>query len=404
MHQTARAHLYSALVKVKSIAASTNLPDEIRNGIPKPDISPEEKTILHNVTSQLQGQPTVKKAVDKAIVAVCGALGVPPPSKGKAAREVPVLKELDEGTEADVEDIVEDIVISAEPGLAEEEEEDEVTDFEGFSTDPAPGEEDTELATGQEEDEYSKLNDLLADSDSDDDEVDFSHEKYQRFRGREQVNLDDISVSGSDGEAEITSGSESDVNTDSESEGEQPPPPPRLSLSLSPPPKPPKAKKVAKITGRAGESAFLPTLMGGYVSGSESASSIDVAPRKKRLGQQQRQAIAEKKYGAKAKHLARVARGRNQGGRDSGWDMRRGAVEGGDTSSRTPWKKGISNPLIGTGANSSEIGPRNAVLSKPRVERKKDDQGPIHASWEAAKKARDKEKKAEFSGTKITFD
>lgn len=184
------------------------------------------------------------------------------------------------------------------------------------------------------------------------------------------------------------------------------------------------------------DSTFLPTLMGGYISGSESASDVDVAPaRKNRRGQRARQAIWEKKFKEEAKHLKKM-----QNARDAGWDMKRGAVE----SDGKPWKKGslldIKNK--GKGGGNEEGGDAKeggaparggdrgrggggggrggfgagrggrdnapaagAAAPPPRAPKKRDDSGPLHPSWEAKKKAKEKEKlSAPFQGKKITFD
>lgn len=184
------------------------------------------------------------------------------------------------------------------------------------------------------------------------------------------------------------------------------------------------------------DSTFLPTLMGGYISGSESASDVDIAPsRKNRRGQRARQAIWEKKFKEEAKHLKK-----QQAARDAGWDMKRGAVE----SDGKPWKKGSlldrkSNKKEGgeeggeaaqtEGAGAAERGGDRggrggrgshggrgggsfgsgrgdaAPAAPARAPKKRDDSGPLHPSWEAKKKAKEKEMlSAPFQGKKITFD
>lgn len=158
---------------------------------------------------------------------------------------------------------------------------------------------------------------------------------------------------------------------------------------------------------KTGSSTFLPSLMGGYISNSESeASDIDVAPpvKKNRRGQRARQAIWEKKYKENAKHV-----GQQKQGRDDGWDMKRGAVGDDDAG---PWKKGVGNPLRRTGkpprnpessgSNAIELvrTRRDAPPPKPKV----DDSGPLHPSWEAAKKAKETAQKIEFKGKKVVFD
>ncbi|KAF5604432.1 bud22 family [Fusarium pseudoanthophilum] len=400
LHQTARAHLYSSILKVKDLAASTDLPEEIRTGVPKPELTPEEQAALHNVTSALYNRELVKQAITRAITTFCQALDVPLPGKAKRVRkskkedkEEQPPDRIEEEPKAEAISAKEDVRASIEK---EDEVEEEESEFQGFSDHDDPVHEPEELDSedeAQEEKSMSKYDHLLGGSSDSEDEDDFDDEKFERFKGKEKVNLDDISVSGSDAAPELGSESEEEDDDDDEEE---------LSVSASPSPPPAKKKKSkdkATASARPRESTFLPTLMGGYISGSESASDVDVAPAKKRRGQRARQAIWEKKFGNKAKHLQKPA-WETQRGRDSGWDGKRGAVEPGD-GPRTPWKKGIRNPLAARQGGSA------GAESKPEVKRpppKKDDEGPLHPSWAARKQAKDAEKTAAFAGSKITFD
>ena len=151
--------------------------------------------------------------------------------------------------------------------------------------------------------------------------------------------------------------------------------------------------------------AFLPSLsMGGYYSGSETE---DDAPqyhgpalpkeRKNRRGQQARQRLAELKYGKSAKHLGTK---KIQDERAAGWDPKRGAVEQGGRSrdrSRTATVGQKSTEYCSTAKPSR--------ASHPDKPKSKDDQGPIHPSWEAAKKRKMQDQtQASFQGKKVTFD
>ncbi|KAF5985685.1 bud22 family protein C4F10.06 [Fusarium bulbicola] len=399
LHQTARAHLYSTILKVKDLAASTDLPEEIRTGVPKPELTPEEQSALHNVTSGLYNRELVKQAITRAITTFCQALDVPLPGKAKRVRK-PKKEEKEEQPsdriegESKPETITsnEDVRASIEKEVDVDDEEE--SEFEGFSDHDDPIQEPEELGSedeANEEKSMSKYDHLLGGSSDSEDEDDFDDERFERFKGKEKVNLDDISVSGSDAAPELGSESEEEDDEDDEE--------PSVSASPSPPPAKKKSKDKASAPARPHESTFLPTLMGGYISGSESASDIDVAPAKKRRGQRARQAIWEKKFGNKAKHLQKPA-WETQRGRDSGWDGKRGAVEPGD-GPRTPWKKGIRNPLAARQGGSA------GAESKPEVKRpppKKDDEGTLHPSWAARKQAKDAEKTAAFAGSKITFD
>ena len=384
MHQTAQAHLRSSLLKVKSIAASTDLPDELRTGVPKPDLSEDERALLHNVTSGLYNREGVKAVIDAAIAAVCESLNVPVPEKGKKPGQEKK-KQGEPQTSPPNE--------AKNGAVTAPEEEEEVTDFEGFESDvdepgPVVGEPDSE-AEAKEEGEFSQYDHLLGSSsedDDDDDDESLDLSRWEKYRGTEKANLDDISDSGSNAEPDIASFDEDE----SEDEEDEKP------SSQSPEPKPKKQKaKVAKPT----DSTFLPSLMGGYLSGSESASDVDIEPPKKRRGQRARQAIWEQKFGAKAKHL-NDANKKNKAGRDAGWDMKRCAVDGGEGGRRTPWKKG-SNPFAKGGGSGNDGAPRQEVKRPPP---KRDDEGTLHPSWEARKKAKDSQKAVAFSGQKVVFD
>ncbi|KAM0723742.1 hypothetical protein Q7P37_000732 [Cladosporium fusiforme] len=143
-------------------------------------------------------------------------------------------------------------------------------------------------------------------------------------------------------------------------------------------------------------SSFLPSLSVGYVAGSGSEPESDIeelAPVKKnRRGQRARQQIAEKKYGQKAKHLEK-----QQNDRGSGWDAKRGATE----SNRG--KKGDMG--VGRGGYGKGHAASSREPPAPPKRKHKDDEGPIHPSWAAAKAAKEKKSApVAFAGTKISFD
>ena len=175
-----------------------------------------------------------------------------------------------------------------------------------------------------------------------------------------------------------------------------------LSLSPSPPP-PSKPAKSAKAP--ASTTTILPSLMmGGYISGSDSdfdgRAPQELQPaRKNRRGQRARQEIAEKKYGSRAKHLQKA----KAEGRDSGWDARRGATERGERKGKDSYVKGGRGPRS-SGANDEALGMRGR---RPPDGVKKDDSGPLHPSWEAAKKRKEAGSKSAAvtpTGKKVTFD
>ncbi|KAF2837455.1 Bud-site selection protein [Patellaria atrata CBS 101060] len=149
-------------------------------------------------------------------------------------------------------------------------------------------------------------------------------------------------------------------------------------------------------------STFLPSLtLGGYISNSESEASddseMDIGPRKNRRGQRARREIWEKKYGKKAKHLQAQPNPQSaRGSRDKGWDPRRGAIEQGDRRRVKGPDRGHARPG-GSGANVVPL------KQRPKA-KKRDDEGRLHPSWEAAKKAKEIKQTAQFQGKKIVFD
>ena len=174
---------------------------------------------------------------------------------------------------------------------------------------------------------------------------------------------------------------------------------PSLSASSTSPP--PKIRK-SDVPPTASNSTFIPSLMGGYWSGSESAEgdeAVESNARKNRMGQQARRLLWEKKFGKKANHLKRKER-------DEGWDPRKGAGGGrgrgrggrgrGRGHDRGPDRNlGSRSEGRGSGANGYPVA--------SRVKGKKDE-APLHPSWEAAKKAKELKRNVAFQGKKVVFD
>ncbi len=148
------------------------------------------------------------------------------------------------------------------------------------------------------------------------------------------------------------------------------------------------------------KASFLPSLtMAGYISGSGSdvGDDIDVAPKKNRRGQRARQQIWEQKFGDKAKHIQKQDR-------DAGWNPKRGAVESDGLHHSKRIQRGRrASPDYALGGDGRGAKPR--ITNDASKKKHSTNEGPIHPSWEAAKKA--KEKRAApvaFQGKKISFD
>ncbi|KAJ9223022.1 hypothetical protein DTO169C6_4695 [Paecilomyces variotii] len=185
-------------------------------------------------------------------------------------------------------------------------------------------------------------------------------------------------------------------------------PTPSDSESDSPPATSVKASKKASAKGTIKDTTFLPSLMmGGYWSGSESGDepAPDEPPRRKnRMGQQARRALWEKKYGSGANHV-RKEQEKKRNSRDSGWDVRKGAMDPDADGRAKKFGKGRSGP--GTGRPAHRSGERGASShnDRPSFQQKKpQDDKPLHPSWEAKKRAKEQAAQATFQGKKITFD
>ncbi|PKS05055.1 hypothetical protein jhhlp_008422 [Lomentospora prolificans] len=434
LHQTAFHYLYTSLLKIKSISNHPDLPKEVRQEFPNPDLEEKEKAALHHVTSCLFNRLEVRQVMDRIINETCETLDVPPPEKKKPKKKG--AKEKEDDHEKKLEEKAIDTEAEKEAPQAQtrelsdrkaekrkkaEKDKKRLLDDKSVSGDDGEGSDDE-----AEERTFSKYDRLLggssesdADSESESDGgVTIQKGKYKT----RSIRIRDMSISLSPESSDV---SEPEVEPDLESEPESSSEFAGFSDSeadlgttrLSKVEKPSeitskktkeKPAKAARSTGaapaRPTDSTFLPSLMGGYISGSESASDVDVAPRKNRLGQKQRQAIWEKKYGAKAKHLAEPQKPQKKGNsrRDDGWDLRRGAVGGEDAGQRKPWKKGIDNPLA---AMSRGSGTQKQARARPVT--KKDDEGPLHPSWEARKKAKQQAQKIVIqpsAANKIVFD
>lgn len=202
------------------------------------------------------------------------------------------------------------------------------------------------------------------------------------------------------------------------------------SNELSPSPPPSESSESSRIirsnqhktaSSTIKSTVFLPSLaMGGYISGSDSdatnsSTGQSIKPRKNRRGQQERRQIWEKKFGKNANHLKKSQKQTNQN-RDQGWDARKGARaddergkrgngRGGKRSTGDA-RKGSSRPSRGgptsSGANSDPVQGRK-MDDKGQGKGKQAD-GPLHPSWEAAKKAKEAKKNVKFQGKKVTFD
>lgn len=402
LHQTAYHYLYTSLMKIKSIANHPNLPDVVRREMPKPKLEDREQAALHHVTSCLFNRLEVRQVMDKVINEVCRVLKVPPPEKKKGKKKGGKDDGGAEPGSRDQDKAAVDGEDDKKVAKTERKENGEKSGDEQKKAKQTPREEETgtegeeaprdEMDTDEEERAFSKYESLLAGSSEESDADSESESDHIQKGKRRSIRVRDMSISLSP-EPESASASPSVSASDVGSQSEQSEP--EAESESEPDEPPPKQIKLSEAKrAKSPDQTFLPTLMGGYISGSESASDVDVAPRKNRLGQKQRRAIWEKKFGSQAKHLQKQQqekRKRKGTVRGDGWDLQRGAVDD-EGGGRKPWKKGIEGPLsIMKKEAAPEAAPEGKDEKEKKKKPKKDNEGPLHPSWEAKKRAKEKE-------------
>lgn len=348
MRAIAQQKTYKNLVKTKSIANTGMLPDDIKLSTGQ---APDKTTA--DLMARLFKQKHVTEAVDQTMSVVKKILEPYMTGNAKATPE----------NEAGVTEKASGSHARATKSPKE-----------GHSH--APSVPATDLSDSEEEflgfsSRVASSSDGDADSDVDEDE------------GRPRRLGDSISLSEGD--------SISELDSDSEEE-----PQPELR------PKPKSKAKAPKAPPTA--SAFLPSLSGGgYMSNSDSdATDIEehVAPRKNRRGQKARQAIWEKKYKQQAKHLKVPPKSKKKDKRDDGWDAQKGAVGPEDRRRGNFGKARRTNGP--SGGNAEALGQKGEAKAKVKH---KDDEGPLHPSWEARKNAKTMSAGiGSFKGKKMTFD
>jgi hypothetical protein len=394
LESVTNAHLYKSLLKIKAFAESENLPDQVKTELPKPNGDDVTVAAWRNVTSGMFNMKQVKETMAQIVNEMYIAMGIPALLKrenGMKKVEVKgILKNDGLGLSRRVDDADLDVDQKGEPGIGDSE-----LPWESFdSREEEEDKQENQGDTGDEsidEEELSRYDALIGVSS---DEQSFDEEKDARNRPPQSTVRLSLSLSP----------------TPSES----PTPPPSPSLPPSSEPEPTKVPKTSKPkasqTAKPALSTFLPTLMGGYWSGSESSASDleDAAPIKKnRPGQMARRAIWEKKYGDKANHIKTV-KGPVGKGKDDGWDAKKGAKDTSGGRGRGGFRGGGGRVGIASGRtrNYERATGENAVAVEPKKRGmgKKDDVGVLHPSWQAAKKAKEAKKTATFQGKKVTFD
>ncbi|KAL2069575.1 hypothetical protein VTL71DRAFT_14254 [Oculimacula yallundae] len=397
LDQATDAHLHKTLLKIKRISESDVLPEEVRKTVPRPEMSEEMIVASNNVLSGMLNTKAVKDAMPQIITGMYIAMGIPPPAApsktkpaGKKDEVKGILKQptlgLSRRPDTDDEDLEPENVVL--PKIKRDPTQE--LPWDGFES---PGDnEDSGSEEMESEAELARYDALLGGSS---DEESFDEEKYATKRKptaperKLSLSLSPLPSSDSDSTAQIIQ-------------------------SQSPEPKQ-RREKVSKpkvpISAPKG-STFLPSLNTGYWSGSESsASDFDDAPppvKKNRPGQMARRAIAEKKHGTGANHIKKGLPPVAEMGKkkSDGWDAKRGATDGERSRGGGHGARGRGgNDRGGRQRDFSQVTGENAIAVEPRVrEKKRDDVGVLHPSWQAAKKAKEEKKTATFQGKKVTFD
>lgn len=352
LSEAAENYLYARLSKIKRLVESGLLPEDVLRGRKeKEGLSEEEKTALNNVTSGMYNMKCVKEAMEEVLRGLYLAMGIPMPEEVRTGKKGK--KEEEEAPKG----ILKASKMEAEEALPIQNEEAEGPAWDGFES----GEENRSRVKeeGNEDmdsEDLSRYDALLGSSDSDASEDDNIIQ-----RPTSKTSTKDLSVSPSPSAS---------------------PPPPTKHPKSKPKSAPPKS------------TTFLPSLLGGYFSGSESASDIEdarPAPRKNRPGQMARRAIAEKKFGQRANHIA--------SGQPKVAEMGKKGREAKERNEKG-WNKQGRDPTFsrGTGDNAIE------VKQRKRGAGRKDDVGVLHPSWQAAKAAKEAKQTVAFAGKKVTFD
>ena len=366
----AEIHVSKTLSKVKSIAVHPAFAPHVRTYV-QASSNAVYDTAYANVTARLYNSNPVKEAMQVVVDTVYGILGL-------ESRELRSKKRLRAKDFKDVNNVHYNAVDELRPkgdglGTPGSPQWDGFGDLEVSRENGVEREEDT--STEKDDEEYGQYVSRLASTSSEAESGDESEDRFaERSKQMRYSSVSDMALSPS---PLISPSGESFSNVTSK--------PSRSSKSVH-------STDVKSTT-------FLPTLMGGYFSGSES-ESVDAnddtnhaKPRKNRMGQQARRLLWEKKFGHKANHIKTQSR-------DQGWDPRKGAQGDEDIGKRGRHREGNTRTTFGrgqqtSGANSDPIQARK----KPKVA-----EGPLHPSWEAAKKAKEQKVTAVYEGKKIVFD
>ncbi|KAF8537283.1 Bud-site selection protein [Trichophaea hybrida] len=383
LNTLASEHVLRSLGKRKRVVASTLWPPAL---VIPPTEEGVEKARM-NVLSRMYGAAVVKDAVREVVESVQVAMGLEEGGleekkecvEEEEEKENDVFLKLKERREkvrareraAAVVERQDSVELSDGDRVVEESEE-----FMGFSDtnneDTATATDDDKMVMGEDEmwerimdpesTDLADFEERIGASDSDD------HEDIHN-----QLERTDDEWSGSDADDEKDEVVPSATTS--------PPPPPPQKQKTPAAAAPPQKEKEKKPKAPVATSHFLPSLMCGYVSGRDSDPDADwykkqgkkrgppeKKERKNRMGQQARRALWERKFGKRANHVQKE-----------------------EQEEREKRER------------------KEAKASKRAAAGEKTQEGPLHPSWEAARKAKEKQAQVAAAlmkpqGKKITFD
>lgn len=343
---TAEIHLYRSLLKIKWVASASAVPHYVQATV---DAAKKPHQVASvNVQARLFKSGPVQAAMTEALKGIRAALGLEElkPNSKKRLRAKDYAN-CNQANDTDKPVAPEREGSSMSKIQAQAQDEDEWSGHSALKS-PEGGQGHDVQDDADEHDEYDiYASRLAASSDERSIEEDAQGQNHDRDK------LDDMSITEEEEEEE---------------EDNNNPHPPKPIKSIKPIKQPPTTTKTT----------FLPSLsLAGYCSGSDSSSSVTkktIPARKNRMGQQARRALWEKKFGSNAKHVKKE-KDRAREGRFA--------------------KK--------TGANGDPVGVRKPK-GKPFA-----GEGPLHPSWEAARRAKERGKMemaaaAAFRGKKVVFD
>lgn len=402
---TAEIHLYKSLLKIKSIASASAIPRYVQATI---DASRKPQQVASvNVQARLFKSGPVQAALTEALRSIRAALGIEELKSNSKKR----LRAKDYANDSQANDTNRPVSPEREGSSASRIHAQDEDERSGLSVPDRP--EDGEDHGVQDDRDENVNYDLYASrlaASSDDESVEEDVEGQNHDRDK----LDDMTITEEENE---DSSEEDNTNSNVDDDDDETPPPTNPH-----PPRPIKTTKQPPTNSTTTKTTFLPSLslsLAGYYSGSDSSprSSSDdnenpTQARKNRMGQQARRALWEKKFGNNANHVKKGAKrdGDGDGGRD-----RKGALDGhGDGKGRGRGRergggRGRGRGSMGgtrggrgksmTGANSDPVGVRKAKGTGKKAE-----EGPLHPSWEAARRAKEQTKMAApFQGKKVVF-